>query len=185
MQSPRLVFKLACVSVVAILTACGGSSSRVLVKHRTKRVQVSQAVSAIQPSSAVMSTRTQVALLVAEVSERSGTQAPPPIPGRAGGLPATSATVSIGTAIHAYALEPCGGDLPSCSIVARESGGDYNAVNPTGCGGNGCYGKYQFSGAWAGRLGLPLDLRTATPAQQDAAARELWRNGAGCSNWSC
>ena len=79
--------------------------------------------------------------------------------------------------------DACGGDLPPCSVKARESGGDYNAYNPTGCGGRGCYGAWQFSGEWAGKLGLPLDLSTATPEQQDAAARALWANGAGCSNW--
>ncbi len=80
-------------------------------------------------------------------------------------------------------LEPCGGDLPPCWVAQKESGGSYTAYNPTGCGGRGCYGKWQFSGEWAGKLGLPEDLATATPEQQDAAARELWRNGAGCSNW--
>lgn len=74
-------------------------------------------------------------------------------------------------------------DLPPDWVIQRESGGDYAAFNPTGCGGAGCYGRYQFSGEWAGKLGLPADLSTATPAQQDAAARELWNGGAGCGNW--
>lgn len=74
--------------------------------------------------------------------------------------------------------------LPPDWVIERESHGDYNAYNPTGCGGAGCFGRYQFSGAWAGKLGLPLDLSQATPEQQDAAARELWANGAGCQNWS-
>lgn len=81
-------------------------------------------------------------------------------------------------------LEPCGGtDYPPCYVAARESGGDYGAYNPHGCDGHGCYGKWQFSGAWACRLGLPCDLATATPEQQDNAARILWNGGAGCSNW--
>lgn len=80
-------------------------------------------------------------------------------------------------------LQPCGGDLPPCSVAWAESRGDYGAVNPTGCGGQGCFGKWQFSGSWAGKLGLPLDLRTATPEQQDNAARLLWAGGAGCSHW--
>jgi hypothetical protein len=81
-------------------------------------------------------------------------------------------------------LEPCGGDLPPCYVAARESGGRYDAYNPTGCGGTGCYGKWQFGGFWAGRLGLPLDIRHATPAEQDNAARILWNHGRGCSNWA-
>lgn len=80
-------------------------------------------------------------------------------------------------------FEPCGGDLPPCWVVATESGGDYNAVNWSGCGGRGCYGKWQFSGEWACKLGLPCDLLTATPEQQDEAARILFDNGRGCRNW--
>lgn len=81
-------------------------------------------------------------------------------------------------------LEPCGGDLPPCVVKQRESGGDYGAYNPTGCNGLGCFGAWQLSGEWAGKLGLPMDLSTATPEQQDNAARLLWNGGAGCSNWS-
>jgi hypothetical protein len=84
-------------------------------------------------------------------------------------------------------MEPCGGDLPPCWVKSRESGGNYGAFNPTGCvwkGGRGCWGAWQFGGFWSGKLGLPLDLSTATPEQQDAAARELWAGGAGCSNWN-
>lgn len=100
----------------------------------------------------------------------------------------TSASTGIGLvpegAPASAHLTPCGGDLPPCEVKQRESGGNYSAVNPTGCGGRGCFGAWQFSGEWAGRLGLPLDLSTATPEQQDAAARELWADGRGCSNWS-
>lgn len=79
----------------------------------------------------------------------------------------------------------CGGtEYPPCEVAWRESRNTYDAYNPTGCGGNGCYGRWQFSGAWAGQLGLPADLSTATPEQQDAAARELWAGGAGCSHWA-
>lgn len=78
---------------------------------------------------------------------------------------------------------PCDGEYPPCYVAQRESGNTYDAYNPTGCGGNGCYGRWQFSGAWAGKLGLPDDLSQATPEQQDAAARSLWANGSGCSNW--
>ena len=79
---------------------------------------------------------------------------------------------------------PCDGDLTPCWRVRIESGGTWNAYNPTGCGGSSCFGPYQFSGAWAGQLGLPLDLATATHAQWVAADRELWEHGRGGSNWS-
>lgn len=70
----------------------------------------------------------------------------------------------------------CGGDLPPCWVMNRESGGNINAYNPTGCGGRGCYGKWQ------------CDPRTCsgkgTEAQQDAEARALWDNGRGCAHWA-
>lgn len=79
---------------------------------------------------------------------------------------------------------PCDGDLPPCwRIIGIESGGRWDAYNPTGCDGNGCFGPYQFSGAWAGKLGLPSDLWSTTHEQWVAAARELWNHGAGCANW--
>ncbi len=84
---------------------------------------------------------------------------------------------------YTVSLEPCGGDLPPCWVKWAESRGDYGAVNPGGCGGRGCFGAWQFSGEWAGKLGLPFDLSTATPEQQDEAARILWAGGRGCSNW--
>lgn len=101
---------------------------------------------------------------------------PPPVP-----VPAPR------TAPSPAGLEPCGGAYPPCSVAAAESGGRYDAYNPTGCtsqGRAGCYGKWQFGWFWGGKLGLPLDLATATPAQQDEAARILWNGGAGCSNWN-
>lgn len=72
----------------------------------------------------------------------------------------------------------CGGDLPPCWVMHRESGpsGSITAYNPTGCSGRGCYGKWQ------------CDPRTCdgtgTEAEQDAEARRVWDNGRGCSHWA-
>lgn len=79
---------------------------------------------------------------------------------------------------------PCGGDLPPCWVLDRESGYndgdpwtyDVHAYNPTGCGGRGCYGKWQFDP----RTGDG----TGTEAEQDAEARRVWAGGAGCSAWA-
>ncbi len=77
-------------------------------------------------------------------------------------------------------LYPCGGDLPSCCIVLRESGGDYNAQNP----GSSASGKYQFlDSTWAGYGGYARAVY-APPAVQDARAREVWNGGLGRSNWN-
>lgn len=70
----------------------------------------------------------------------------------------------------------CGGDLPPCWVMMRESGGDINAYNPDGCSGRGCFGKWQ------------CDPRTCdgtgTEEEQDAEARRVWDNGRGCAHWN-
>jgi len=113
----------------------------------------------------------QVMFLVAGANQAKNN---PPSPGASPDNP---------TSVAPATSSGCGGDLPPCYVKQRESGGNYGAYNPTGCGGAGCYGAWQFSGEWAGKLGLPSDLSQATPAQQDEAARQLWNGGAGCSNW--
>lgn len=54
-------------------------------------------------------------------------------------------------------------------IIVCESGGDFSAYNPSGAS-----GAYQLMIGGQG-----------TPAEQDAAAAELWAGGAGRSNWVC
>lgn len=81
-------------------------------------------------------------------------------------------------------LEPCGGDLPPCWVKKKESGGSYTAYNPTGCGGRSCGGAWQFDPrTWNGYGGYQF-AQDAPPEVQDAKARELWANGAGCSHWA-
>lgn len=84
----------------------------------------------------------------------------------------------------------CGGTLPPCWVLQRESRGRYDAVNPTGCGGRGCYGGWQFDprtwDATVRRMGRPdlVGQYLASPDDQDAAAAYLWAGGAGCSHWA-
>jgi hypothetical protein len=68
-------------------------------------------------------------------------------------------------------------------ICERESGHDYGAVNPTGCGGRGCYGMYQFDPRTYAGAGCEGTAQTATPAQQDACAEKVYAGGAGASHW--
>jgi hypothetical protein len=66
------------------------------------------------------------------------------------------------------------------SIVMCESGGNYQAVNPS----SGAGGAYQIlPSTWAayGGSGLPQD---APPAEQDAIAAKIYAAG-GASQWSC
>lgn len=79
---------------------------------------------------------------------------------------------------------PCGGDLPPCWVLERESGGDPNAVNPTGCGGYTCGGLWQFDPrTWDGYAGYAY-AQDAPWEVQNEKARALWAGGAGCSHWA-
>ncbi len=87
----------------------------------------------------------------------------------------------------------CGGDLPPCYVMERESGGSPYAVEPGHRGApygdpgdpwNHASGKWQFMpGTWNNYGGYPY--AAAAPASvQDAKAREVWAGGSGCSHWS-
>lgn len=62
------------------------------------------------------------------------------------------------------------------SIAQCESGGDYNARNPSGA-----YGKYQIMPETASAYGCDL----STPGGQDACATKIYAGGAGRSQWVC
>lgn len=74
----------------------------------------------------------------------------------------------------------CGGDLPPCYIMQRESGGSITARNPR----SSASGKWQFlDSTWAG-FGGYARAYLAPESVQDAKARQLWAGGAGCGHWS-
>lgn len=84
----------------------------------------------------------------------------------------------------------CGGSLPSCATMAVEStspaypnGGDPAAVNPTGCGGRGCYGKWQFDPVTSRGLGYDKTMDQYPVEVQDEAARQAKAQNA-CA-WGC
>lgn len=71
-------------------------------------------------------------------------------------------------------------DLPPRWVVLRESGGDYCIPNQRG---SSACGAYQIiKSTWHHYDGYP-DACSAPPAVQDARARELWADGAGCRHW--
>ncbi len=80
-------------------------------------------------------------------------------------------------------LEPCGGDLPPCGIAHLESGGNYSALNPTGCNGQSCGGKWQFAPSTWNNYGGYRFAQDAPPELQDQKAREIWDEGRGCQHW--
>lgn len=73
----------------------------------------------------------------------------------------------------------CGGNLPPCCVMQRESGGSITAQNPTST----ASGKWQFiNGTWNGYGGY-AEAWQAPESVQDAKAAELWAGGAGASHW--
>ena len=77
----------------------------------------------------------------------------------------------------------CGGSLPPCWVLQAESRGNIRAVNAAGCGGRGCFGKWQFDPRTSQGLGYALTMDQYPESVQDEAARTLWAGGAGCRAW--
>jgi hypothetical protein len=74
----------------------------------------------------------------------------------------------------------CGGNLPPCYVMMRESKGSLTAKNPSST----ASGKWQFlNSTWQGYGGYPT-AASAPESVQDARAAQVWAGGAGCSNWS-
>lgn len=81
-----------------------------------------------------------------------------------------------------YGSGACGGDLPPCSVMRCESGGNIRAENPR----SSASGKWQIvDGTWAG-FGGYARASHAPEEVQDAKARLLWAGGRGAFHWkSC
>jgi hypothetical protein len=99
---------------------------------------------------------------------------------------AASRAPTSGPSVPSTGSGACGGDLPPCSVMQKESGGSPTAVSPYGyCDGGDkrCHGKWQFDlDTWAslGYTGLPEEHSEAV---QDEAARKLLARS-GCGQWS-
>lgn len=74
----------------------------------------------------------------------------------------------------------CGGDLPPCWVMMRESGGNIRARNPS----SSASGKWQFIRSTWANFGGYAEAYLAPESVQDAKARILWAGGAGCGHWS-
>lgn len=91
--------------------------------------------------------------------------------------PETLDTESLDTASWGSQIGPFA--IPTY-IVMCESGGNYDAENPTST----ASGAYQIvDGSWAGYGGYS-HASDAPPAVQDAKAALMWANGAGASHWA-
>lgn len=101
--------------------------------------------------------------------------------------------VSFAKWLEGLAVPACGGDLPPCYVMYRESKGNMYAVNPGHRGApygdpgdpwTHASGKWQFMPrTWNNYMGYPY--AAAAPALvQNAKAREVWANGRGASHWA-
>lgn len=74
----------------------------------------------------------------------------------------------------------CGGSLPPCYVMQRESRGSLTVYNYEG---SGASGKWQIMpGTWNGYGGYS-NAADAPESVQDAKARLLWDGGNGCWHW--
>lgn len=90
----------------------------------------------------------------------------------------------------AYPSGQCGGDLPPCWVMNKESKGDIRIWNggcyngPCGGRSSTASGKWQFiRRTWAG-FGGYANAADAPERVQDDKARQVWAGGGGCSHWS-
>ena len=96
---------------------------------------------------------------------------------------AAAAPRSVQHGSRAYASAPgngrCGGNLPPCCVMERESRGSLTAHNPH----SSASGKWQFvNGTWNNYGGYPT-AASAPESVQDAKAAQVWAGGRGRSAW--
>lgn len=85
-----------------------------------------------------------------------------------------------------YGSGACGGDLPPCSVMMCESGGNIRAENGGSWeAGSTASGKWQFvDGTWNGYGGYQ-HASHAPESVQDERARQVYDGGAGRHHWVC
>ena len=160
--------------LAVVLVACGSDDPPVYRPAAvTPAVIIEATTTTVAPTTTTTEPEPEPAPVTAPPAPRA-TTAPTAAP-RATPVPAAP-TASIGSGA-------CGGDLPPCYVMAAESGGDPDAVNETGCGGRGCYGKWQFDPLTSRSLGYDRPMNEYPEHVQDEAARELMARN-GCGQWS-
>lgn len=158
---------------VILLAACGDTTAPVELVTADRAVAARSAPPTtslwVMPPPPTTTTTTTTTAPPPPLVSTTTTMPPSPTPPPAGG-----------GHVNGY---PCGGDLPPCWVLERESGGDPTAVNPTGCGGYTCGGLWQFDPrTWDGYGGFTYAQDAPADVQNDRA-RQVWAGGAGCSHW--
>lgn len=162
---------------VVILVGCGQAPRTDVVNVASERPAPRSSVAnvAAAADAAVMFSRWLAGVQTAAIFQFAEATADAAVPAPAPAASVASAAINT--------LGNCGGDLPPCYVKQRESGGDYGAVNPAGCGGYSCGGAWQFDPRTWNDYGGYHYAQDAPPEVQDARARELYAGGAGASHW--
>lgn len=75
---------------------------------------------------------------------------------------------------------PCGGRLPTCEILRKESGGNPRGTDPR----SSASGLWAFiDSTWAG-FGGYRHAKDAPVSVQNQKAAQLWDGGRGCRHWT-
>lgn len=202
----RTALAVACAAILILGTACGTDTprSRVdTVSSSTTEVgylgepdatDTTRAPTSTSTSTSTSTTATTVAPTVPVTAPPTLSPTLPPTTAPPTTAPPPSAPPAITTSPPTTGR--CGGDLPPCYVMERESGGDPRVWNggcyaPVGhvgispCGVSDASGKWQFlRSSWAGYGGY-LNAADAPEWVQDEKARMLFAGGAGCSHWGC
>lgn len=155
------------------------------VKTITEAVPAKPIRAAQQPSLRAFAELGDVTLVSAATASRAAgridvTPPPPPTTTTTTSTTTTAPPAPAPAPVAAPSTGRCGGDLPPCWVMMRESGGNIQAKNPS----SSASGKWQFiNSTWAG-FGGYAEAWMAPESVQDAKARQLWAGGAGCGHWA-
>lgn len=129
----------------------------------------------VRPSSTLAPSTTSAPTTAPATTAPPTTAAPAPTAPPQTAPPTTQPPAPVVAAVSGA----CGGNLPPCCVMMRESGGNPTAVNPS----SGASGKWQFmSDTWQGYGGYSSAAQ-APESVQDARAAEIWAGGAGAGHW--
>lgn len=165
--------KLAVAAGMVMLASCSGQGEVIPtpspapeVPTTTEAINTTVLVAAEEPVTTTTETPTTTEPAPATIPRRSSTTTTEYL--------REEATTQAGTG-------NCGGDLPPCYVMMRESRGSLTVYNYSG---SGASGKWQFMpSTWDGYGGY-ANAADAPESVQDAKARKLWAGGAGCAHWS-
>ena len=149
---------------VVVSTACGAAQRPGLI---------AQPAEAPNPTIPVAELNTPVLAPATTTTEA-------PVPTTEPAPPATTSPAPAQNLREQATTGACGGDLPPCYVLARESGGDIHVYNYSG---SGASGKWQIMPATWNNYSGYANAADAPESVQDDKARLLWDNGNGCSHW--